>query len=197
MDITQDDVKKTINKVDDTEFWKQRLEDAKRHENLSESVYQVSQYEMGKIDTAHKKLLEDLISSGQKVLDAGCGYGRNAEWFDPENYVGVDFSPDFIREARILHPEYKFIQANLKKLPFKRHEFDVALCISVRHMIKYYLGDKEWEEMEKELRYVAKHLIFLEYPNPEQIEILWQVIGQIKKDPTKQEVKILGGLVTK
>lgn len=42
------------------------------------------------------------------VLEFGCGIGRLAPCFDPEQYVGVDVSPFALERARSNHPKYRF-----------------------------------------------------------------------------------------
>lgn len=105
-----------------------------------------------------------------RVLDAGCGYGRSSVYFD--DYVGVDFSPDFIAKAKSKYPGKTFIQGNLKELPFKDKEFDWAFCISIKKMIIDNLGEEEWSKMQKELSRVAKKVLILEYEDPEPFEVI-------------------------
>ena len=42
------------------------------------------------------------------IIDIGCGYGRLCEAFNPEKYLGLDFSKDAILKAQELHPKYNF-----------------------------------------------------------------------------------------
>lgn len=157
------DIKKEINKVDDPAFWKERLRRAKERGEIQMSVYESSAYEMERFDEAHKRIIGKTIKLGDKVLDAGCGYGRATQWFTKDQYIGIDLSPDFISEAKERNPGYKFIVGGLKKMPFGDLEFEYAVCLSVRHMIIYYLGEPEWNDMLKELKRVAKYILFLEY----------------------------------
>jgi ubiquinone/menaquinone biosynthesis C-methylase UbiE len=151
--------------VDKIEFWKDRIEKAGRKHY---SVYITSEGDWQKINQAHEKILKDECKG--KVLDAGCGYGRWSVLFD--DYVGTDFSPDFIAIAQKENPTKTFIQADLKALPFKDGEFDVAFCVSIKHMIEGNLGKDAWLEMEKELLRVAKKLVILEYTDPENYDVL-------------------------
>jgi trans-aconitate methyltransferase len=51
-----------------------------------------------------------------RILDAGCGNGRLAEWLpaaERARYLGVDFSRAAIEEARARAPEAKFMVADL------------------------------------------------------------------------------------
>jgi ubiquinone/menaquinone biosynthesis C-methylase UbiE len=153
--------------VDRVEFWRDRIKTAQKE---SFSVYVTSEKDWNRINEAHKTILESEIRPGQRVLDAGCGYGRWAYLFD--DYVGVDFSPDFIELAQSKHPDKKFIQADLKRLPFDDESFDVAFCVSIKKMIIDNLGETAWQDMEDELRRVAKKVLILEYETPEPHEIL-------------------------
>jgi ubiquinone/menaquinone biosynthesis C-methylase UbiE len=164
------DPKLEINKVNDPAFWKQRLLDADKMKLLHSSVYQISQHEWDKIEKDHLKLIQEHIKSEDKVLDAGCGYGRLAPYCT--NYVGIDLSPDLIERARTLYPDKEFIVGDCRNLPFPDQSFDFAVLISFKHMIIYYLGLPEYEKMEKELKRVAKKLLVLEYTDTNNIEII-------------------------
>lgn len=153
--------------VTKTDYWKERI--TKAH-SAHHSVYLASDVLWEYIWNAHKEIMRVNLKSKDKILDAGCGYGRLAPFF--ENYTGVDFSPDFIEWAKREHPDKTFLQADLKALPFKDKEFDWAICISIRHMIIGYVNSEEWGKMETELRRVAKKILILEYSEPEKYEIL-------------------------
>jgi ubiquinone/menaquinone biosynthesis C-methylase UbiE len=150
--------------VDKLEFWKHRIEQAQREHY---SVYITSEADWHRINKAHVSHFEKMNG---RVLDAGCGYGRNSVYFS--DYTGVDFSPDFIKLAKQKFPNKDFMVANLKELPFKDKEFDWAFCVSIKQMIRANLGEEEWLKMESELRRVAKQVMILEYEDPEPVEIL-------------------------
>lgn len=149
--------------VDDLQFWQDRIAVAKKNGLLHYSVYLANPNIWRKIFRQHKEIFAKEIAPGDSVLDAGCGYGRLAECFDPEQYIGVDFSPDFIALAQKLYPTHVFIQADLGELPFRAQRFDVAVCISIKGMIVANLGNEEWERMAKDLKRVAKKVLILEY----------------------------------
>lgn len=150
--------------VDQLDFWKERIQTAAKDYF---TVYVTSEGDWHRINQAHIKHFEKMNG---KVLDAGCGYGRNSIYF--HDYTGVDFSPDFIEMAKKKYPTKEFIQADLKALPFKDQEFDWAFCVSIKAMIVNNLGDNEWKQMESELKRVAKQVMILEYEDPEPAEIL-------------------------
>lgn len=153
---------KPVNKLS---FWKHRIDNAPKPRY---SVYISSDEDWNRLNKAHKEILTPYRE--KKVLDAGCGYGRWASFF--ENYTGVDFSPDFIAQAEEMYPNKQFIQADLKDLPLEDNEFDMAFCVSIKEMIIGNLGGAEWEKMERELKRVAKEVLILEYTEPEKYEII-------------------------
>lgn len=147
--------------VDKISFWKERIQEAKKNNKLHYSVYIAHDRLWQKVCKTHEEIIKKEIKEGEKVLDVGCGYGRLSPMFS--NYVGVDFSPDFIQEAKSLYPDKKFIVANLKDLPFEDKEFDVGIAVSIRGMIVGNLGKPEWTKMEKELKRVCKKVLVMEY----------------------------------
>lgn len=154
--------------VSNEEFWKKRIEDSKKYGDIHHSVYISSGSLWKNIEEAHKDILNTY--KDDKVLDAGCGYGRASQWFS--NYTGVDLSPDLLAKAREFYPYKNFIQARLENLPFEDNEFDMAFCISIRAMIIGNLGEEAWLPMEKELCRVAKRVLILEYENPKEFTLL-------------------------
>ena len=153
--------------IDKLDFWKERIDNAARPHY---SVYVIHDQGWKRIYETHARIIERLIPKDAKVLDAGCGYGRMSPLF--KNYVGVDFSPDFIEWAKRDYPQKEFIQGNLKELPFKDKEFDWAFCISIKKMVEDNKGENEWKQMEKELLRVSSKLLILEYEAFDRFEVL-------------------------
>lgn len=168
---------KPVNKLD---FWKKRLEDTKNGPlPLHYSVFIADKSIWNNLNEKHAEILRKEIKRTDKVIDLGCAYGRSSEMVRG-HYTGVDFSPDFIEEARRLYPDKRFEVADLKSLPFKDKEFDVGFVVSVKAMIISNLGQDEWDLMQKECERVCKKLLILEYGtgdkgvevNPHEYEII-------------------------
>lgn len=157
---------KSVTKIS---FWKDRIRGAvKRHF----MVYVTSDGDWQRINYEHEKILKTEIKKTDKVLDAGCGYGRWAKLFSMENYTGVDLSPDFVEMAHLENIGYKFLEGRLESLPFQDGEFDVAFCVSIKEMIIDNCGQELWDAMQKELKRVAKKLLILEYTSPDLYEVV-------------------------
>ncbi len=97
----------------------------------------------------HKRLLSYLtLPHPSYVLDLGCGTGRLlnrlAENFPDLQAIGVDLSPQMLKEARETnqhHPRLIYTQGNAECLPFADNQFDA----------------------------VFNTISFLHYPNPQQV----------------------------
>jgi len=64
------------------------------------------------------------LLKGKKILDAGCGGGRDVEYFTEEGYdaIGIDLSEGLIKEAK--KKKGKFIVMDFRKLSFENETFD-------------------------------------------------------------------------
>ena len=76
-------------------------------------------------------------SSGDKVLDLGCGNGRLLQIFKDIkiNYTGADNSEKLIAIAKKTYPSATFLVADTLQLPFPSGSFDKIYSIAVLHHI--------------------------------------------------------------
>jgi SAM-dependent methyltransferase len=156
-------------RVDTTQFWADRIRRARKDHYR---VYVANDDLWGQINRVHERILKSNIAGNDKVLDAGCGYGRLAPLFKKNQYTGVDFSPEMIEIAKRDNPEYEFMVESLYKLPFEDGAFNVAFCVSIKDMIVGNIGEEAWEKMQAEVKRVANKVLILEYTHPSKFYIL-------------------------
>lgn len=163
----------------DTNFWKERIRDVNASgDPLHYAVYKVDEYRMECINAQHRKILGQHIQPHDRVLDAGCGYGRLLKLLPGSwrgKYLGIDFSPDFIEIARAMNPERaeQFWRDDLRNIESVFDcEFDWAVCISIRAMIVNNCGGDVWSDMLNELKRCAKRVLILEYDEADPGDIL-------------------------
>ncbi len=71
----------------------------------------------------------------RRVLDVGCGPGTNTHHFASADYLGIDFNPAYIENARRRHGR-EFVVADVTKYEVAREErFDLILANSLFHHI--------------------------------------------------------------
>jgi SAM-dependent methyltransferase len=97
---------------------------------------------MGRYSVPLAPALADLagVSSGQHVLDVGCGPGAlTAELvrrLGPTGVSAVDPSEPFVAAVRERHPEVTVRRASAEELPFPNESFDTALAQLVVHFMQ-------------------------------------------------------------
>ncbi|MEK9207451.1 MAG: class I SAM-dependent methyltransferase [Patescibacteria group bacterium] len=154
------------------EFWRERI---KEHGSIEGGM--AINFFWNVIDPIHEEYISKYIKLSDRVLDAGCAYGRSAGYFSDKKYVGVDLVPEFINEARRRYPNKYFVIADLAELPFDDGEFDWALLISIKRVVQADSEDK-WQKVLKELKRVSRHILFLEYGKsiPEEIHAAVEIL---------------------
>ncbi len=65
----------------------------------------------------------------KKILDLGCGNGRNSNFLAAKNFniVGIDNSKLAIKKAKHENRKVKYLFADMKKLPFREDFFDAVI----------------------------------------------------------------------
>lgn len=105
------------------------------------------------------QILKGRFTPDMKILDAGCGEGRNAVYFINSGFqvFGIDANETAIQYIRYvsktLKPEYdahRFQVGKLEEIPFHTSAFDAVICSAVLH----FAGDERnfWEMMDEMLR---------------------------------------------
>jgi tellurite methyltransferase len=100
-------------------------------------------HELGNIDIyLLDAILKGYFPAGIKLLDAGCGEGRNLHWFLKNNYEawGLDQNASAIRMLRFVanslqkgYPLDRFTTAGLEAIPQPDASFDAVICSAVLH----------------------------------------------------------------
>ncbi|GEO08959.1 class I SAM-dependent methyltransferase [Segetibacter aerophilus] len=107
-------------------------------ENLQEAFGNIDIY-------LFDQLLKGRFDGCEKVLDAGCGYGRNLVYFLRNKYevYGIDQNEEAVVEvqrlSKELHPENplgNFGVGPVEELPFENNFFDLAICSAVLHFAR-------------------------------------------------------------
>lgn len=84
----------------------------------------------GSLDINHPgmKILLDLASKANRILDLGCGEGTRLNFLSAggKKAVGIDISSTAIKLAKESYPKLKFIKADLENIPLEDHSFDLV-----------------------------------------------------------------------
>ena len=103
------------------------------------------------------QLLKGRISPGMRVLDAGCGEGRNLIYFLQSGYdvCGVDQSEEAIVRVRSLAaalaphlPAQNFRVEAVERMSFAAADFDVVISSAVLHFAR---DEEHWRSMVEEM----------------------------------------------
>ncbi len=105
------------------------------------------------------QLLKGRITPDMKILDAGCGEGRNLHYFIKNGYqhlYGIDPNPTAIQMVQMTGkqiPKEHFICSSIEDMPFVTPIFDYVICNAVLHFAD---GQEHFEQLFSQLANVLK-----------------------------------------
>jgi len=108
----------------------------KTYEELAEDYYK-THFDINEIKNIADFFIQNL--KGQKILDIGCGPGRDAKYFSEHNLevTGIDLTSNFVKMASQNVPNAKFMQMDMRNLDFPENTFDgIWACASFLHVPK-------------------------------------------------------------
>ncbi len=91
------------------------------------------------------QLLKGTFDTCKKVLDAGCGNGRNLVYLLQNGFevYGIDQETEAIAEVNMLcrhfipaHNNARFVVAAIEEMPFEDAAFDLVICNAVLHFAR-------------------------------------------------------------
>ncbi|HWS56872.1 MAG TPA: class I SAM-dependent methyltransferase [Pyrinomonadaceae bacterium] len=131
------------------------------------------------------QLLKGRLDASMRVLDAGCGSGRNLVYFLREGFdvCGVDTSPEAVAGVRSLArtlaprlPAENFRQEPVERMSFGDGSFDAVLSSAVLHFAR---DEAHWLAMLREMWRVLKPggLFFSRLASSDGVEALVERVG--------------------
>ncbi len=121
------------------------------------------QEQFGQIDIyVFDQILRGNIAPGMRVLDAGCGYGRNLVHLLREGceVFALDTEPDAVHHVRQLSrsletglPAENFQVGSIDQIPLPDNSMDVVICSAVLHFAR---DDRQFRAMLAEMWRVLK-----------------------------------------
>ena len=113
------------------------------------------------------QILKNRFSSNSKILDAGCGGGRNLVWFLREGFevFGIDQTENAVEYCRQLAqeiapnlPNSNFQISSVEKMPFADKSFDLVISSAVLH---FATDETHFHQMFDEMWRVLKPNVIL------------------------------------
>jgi len=109
------------------------------YDTIVEEFYKNTK-DIEQVEIEIRKEFLSYIKKGDKILDLGCGPGRDAKAFTDLGYkvIGVDLSEKCINKAKTIAPEAEFKVMDFLNLDFEKESFDAVwfsaglLCVEKR-----------------------------------------------------------------
>ncbi|MDQ1281549.1 MAG: hypothetical protein QG670_2814 [Thermoproteota archaeon] len=107
------------------------------------------------------------VPPGLKVLDGGCGNGKNSDYLFKKGFEihGFDISAKAVATAKKKIPSGHFLVADAKNLPYIDGYFDIVVDVGLLHC----LPPEEWEPFKREVFRILKtkgYYFLREYHRP-------------------------------
>jgi ubiquinone/menaquinone biosynthesis C-methylase UbiE len=93
------------------------------------------------------QIMKDRYKKGDRILDAGCGRGRNLHWFLQNEFdvYGIDVAEEVIDELKnnYAFAADKFFVSGVERMHFEDNYLDHIICSAVLHFAKNMIHFKD------------------------------------------------------
>ena len=115
------------------------------------------------------KFLKDL--SGTKILDAGCGVGRECKFAQEKGFeaTGIDFAKEIIKEAKNKYSKGNFEVMDVTSLSFQKESFDGIIFINTLFHLPKEQIDLAFSELNRVLKKDGNILLIFQEGDTEMI----------------------------
>lgn len=87
----------------------------------------------GYVFVKETRIFSHLLGESGCTLEVACGTCRYSELFEPEEYVGLDFSKAMLQVAKKKHPQLQFVLADAFNFPFREGCFETVFTSRFVH----------------------------------------------------------------
>jgi len=145
------------------------------------------------------QILKNRFSPELKILDAGCGEGRNMVYFIKNGYqiYGIDQNREMVSMAQLIsqslnknYARENIIESSIEENPFPENFFDIVLCINVLHIAR---DINHFKNMIKSMVKILKSggLFYMSMESNVGIERKLKRVGHWKYELENNEIRFL------
>jgi len=154
---------------------------------VSGKYYTIKQFKTILSGADSRRAYLDIVKTGNRVLDAGCGLGLDYEFYCKNNlevdYTGIDTCAGFIEYCRKTYLQGRFEVYPSYATPYADKTFDIA---TIRHVLEHL---KEPYSTIKELCRIAKKVAIIWFIPPSEEKIRLTKKGFYKNIYSKCKLK--------
>lgn len=137
-------------------------------------------------DGRHMNAFAALLPPNARVLDAGCGYGRDVYNLTKKHKlqaVGIDLAEKLLGKAREEHSTLPFVQGDIRTLPFPDQSFDgVWSNVALVHFETVEDAQKALSESNRVLRPGGwMHVLVKAQTGDEKFEVKTDSLSQFQR----------------
>ena len=104
-----------------------------------------------------QRFYKEYVNPNQRILDAGCGNGKNVIADRSIQYELFDITDAFLHISSSKHPKANFTKGSVVQLPYRKKSFDIVLCVAVLHHIQ---NAQQRRAALQQLCDIAQHCVF-------------------------------------
>lgn len=101
------------------------------------------------------QILKNRFHKNDRILDAGCGSGRNLSYFLNHDFdiYGIDSDKERISKLQHQYGKKYFMVGNIESLPFNDNKFNFTICNAVLHFSESKISFfKQFSELMRTLK---------------------------------------------